>query len=322
MRLPKSAVAIAAGVLLALNSGSVAAQPRYSIVDLGESPGARAHGINDLGQIVGLFNGHPTVWDHGAVVDLDPQSGQTRFTNANAINNHGQIVGLEQMLTTSTAAIFWDSPTSPLQQIFTASGSQTKPHGNATAINDSGQIAGFSGDGAVLFENGTVTILTGTPDDLALGINSQGQVVGDSLGPDGNGVAVVWHDGTVTPLGKLAGTSQSQAMGINSHGEVVGTSDAHAVRWSSIADPTITDLGADSIARAINNSGQAVGEASGHAVVWDSGSAQPVPLGELPGTSQSSANAINSSGQIVGFSGNHAVLWQKRVGTQMYPAVN
>jgi probable HAF family extracellular repeat protein len=72
--------------------------------DLGDLGGnySEAHGINDLGQIVGYSTGGGTrgfLYENGAMLDLnaliDPASGW-RIQTGNDINNAGQIVGIAQ----------------------------------------------------------------------------------------------------------------------------------------------------------------------------------------------------------------------------------
>ena len=74
----------------------------------------------------------------------------------------------------------------------------------ATAINNVGQIAGYSDFGGVpsatLWSNGTVTDLG---EGRAFAINDAGQVVGSSdIG--GISTATLWSGGTVTDLGNSA----------------------------------------------------------------------------------------------------------------------
>jgi probable HAF family extracellular repeat protein len=58
---------------------------------LGANTHSYAKDINASDQIVGASNGHAFLWSQGVMTDLDP--GNSRLTEANAINDLGQIVG-------------------------------------------------------------------------------------------------------------------------------------------------------------------------------------------------------------------------------------
>jgi probable HAF family extracellular repeat protein len=166
----------------------------------------------------------------------------------------------------------------------------------------------------------------GGPSPVASGINSSGQVVGNSQN-SANTATYAFRTATNSPinpatdsLGTLGGTS-SYASGINASGQVVGTSDPtgnsidHAFRTApgSPINPTTDDLGTlggYSEASAINASGQVVGmsvtplPATLHHAFRSAPNGSPGPLvdlGTLGGT-YSVATGINDSGQVVGYS--------------------
>ena len=107
-----------------------------------------------------------------------------------------------------------------------------RPNSSAAALNDRGQAVGQSlaSNGRVhpvLWRDGRVTdlgVLQPGPNEMgiALDINTQGDVVGGSAGPDGQH-AVLWRDGDVIDLGTLDGHG-SFANAINDRGQIVGRS--------------------------------------------------------------------------------------------------
>jgi probable HAF family extracellular repeat protein len=170
----------------------------------------------------------------------------------------------------------------------------------------------------------TITDLGTLPGDLssaAYGINSAGQVVGES------GAHAFLYDGGMLDLGSLPGSMRSGATGINDTGQVVGWSgtlytEAHAFLYDG---GTMLDLGTlpgDTFSRAhgINGKGQIVGVShrndghTFHAFLWDG---TMTDLGTLPGETASSASGINDAGQVVGESGLHAFLYEGGVMTPL-----
>jgi len=194
----------------------------------------------------------------------------------------------------------------------------------AIGVNDSGQVAGASyptGSGQPHAVRWTGTI----PTDLGAGdgywINTSGQVAGFS--PEGASVqAVRWTGTTPTDLGPVS-SNESEAYSINDSGDVAGgyqtvTHIWQVVRWTGTTPASLDTLGGiQSGGNAINASGQIAGwsettNGNRHAVVWSG--TTPADLGTLGG-GYSSATGINSSGQVVGVSqtsGNgayHATLF-------------
>jgi probable HAF family extracellular repeat protein len=201
-----------------------------------------------------------------------------------------------------------------------------------TAINASGQVAGYAGTSndanpplhAFLYDVTAAPPLSdlgalgGAANSVARGFNDAGQVVGSSFNTlCSPGSHAFLYDGAATPamqdLGTLGGTD-SDAFGINASGQVVGSSttaaDAqHAFLYDPAATPAMQDLGtlggATSIARGINSAGRVVGGAytagnAQHAFLYDPAAAPAMQdLGTLGGMT-SIAVGINASGQVVG----------------------
>jgi probable HAF family extracellular repeat protein len=153
------------------------------------------------------------------------------------------------------------------------------------------------------------------PDGVAFGINNQGQAVGYSGTCIAANYAVLWENGTATPLPDL-GTPGAIAYAINGHNQIVGQAvnsegTALAAIWEN---NTVTSLGillpgdVASFATSINNRGQAVGSSFdstpswSHGLLWQNG--RMYDLNTLfPASSNLyviSASNINESGQIAG----------------------
>ena len=224
----------------------------------------------------------------------------------------------------------------------------------AAAINELGEVAGFSGDGpdafldwfgghAFRWRNGVMTDLG---EGAAWGINDRGQVVGHSRGVTnfgrgksfvGSYQAVLWQNGVrqVLDVGAADHCSEglrsdppcSWAYGINARGQVVGFGAGfHAFLWDN---GMTTDLGTlpggsqFSEAWAVNAQGQVVGNTTDfnrHAFLWQNGVMSD--LGTLPGRNESAATGINSRGQVVGNAYDsrglpHAFLWENGVMTDL-----
>ena len=150
----------------------------------------------------------------------------------------------------------------------------------------------------------------------ALGINNNGQIVGDSYDSAGHSHAFLYNNGAMQgamqDIGTLGGTGV-YAMAINDDGHIVGYSNIsgngsyHAFLYNS---ETMQDLGtlpglSNSIAYAINKSGLVVGASGnnggngpGHGFFYSGGTMQD--LGALPGFSNDGASAINNYGQVAG----------------------
>lgn len=164
----------------------------------------------------------------------------------------------------------------------------------------------------------------------ANGINSQGEVVGESETATGAVHAFLYRAGELTDLGALLGTDESRALAISDTGLVVGTMGrsafyGNAFVWSATGG-TI-DLG-PGVAYAVNSSDQVVGET----VVQD-GKTVPfvfrdangnnaldpeerILLGTLGGDADNAALDINDRGVVVGrcseasvAAATHAVRW-------------
>ena len=200
--------------------------------------------------------------------------------------------------------------------------------GRGLAINNSGQVAGYAGDRAVLYSGGSITYLgtLGGTNSYGVGIDGSGQVVGYSQLADADLRAFLYTGGVMTDLlGPLSG-SESIAFDINSSGLVVGYSNSpgdprsgpRAFVYNTITG-TMTDLGptGSGVNVSINDSGQVVA-----GPFLYTGTSKTY-LGNLGG-SNSGGYGINDSGQVVGYStltdtgyGYHAFLYSSGLMTDL-----
>jgi hypothetical protein len=122
----------------------------------------------------------------------------------------------------------------------------------AFAINDVGEVAGFTGGNAVIWQNGVVTnnlgqFKRGTP--IPTGINHAGQVVGWAIGADKlNSLAWVWTGSAkIQDLNNLipnkpGWTELESAWGINDTGTIVGQGQITPGVWHGfLLTPKISD---------------------------------------------------------------------------------
>ena len=212
-------------------------------------------------------------------------------------------------------------------------------NGQASAINNRGEVVGFAEDGAVdstcpagttnnrialsaLWENGkaqALPLVGSDVDGFALGINDRGQAVGYSGNCTTATHAVMWQDKTAFVLQDLGGAGSNFAYVISNRGQIagqIGTADGttfHAGAWLNGADGAVTDLGVlpedfAAFATGINNRGQVVGnnfDSSfnwSHGFIWQNG--VMTDLNTLISADSNlfiiSASNINDLGQISG----------------------
>lgn len=208
-------------------------------------------------------------------------------------------------------------------------------NGEAFAINNRGQIAGFvqtslTDSGCppyqttvgAIWDHGTIhplLPLNRDPDAEANGINSRGLAVGYSGTCTLASSAVVWIHGDAVALPNL-GVPGAIAWAMNDHGMIAGealnpagTVDATLWRRTGPQSFTVTDLhvlpgDAGAMATGINNRGQVVGstwDASGnwsHAFIWQNGVMTDLNTLFPPGLNlrATMGNTINNRGQITG----------------------
>jgi probable HAF family extracellular repeat protein len=321
--------AVIPGVLCLLLSGATSVSALvfptvfYSVTDLGIAgcPQAIGNAINANGDVAGFYipsmanySQRAFVYRNGTTRDLGTLYDGARMY-ATGINATGQIVGWAYTTSHEYHAFLDDNGTMTDLGILPGG----YPDAQARAINDSGQIVGYSSargsSHAFLYSNGSMVDL-GTPpgcgSSCANAINASGQVVGYGDTPAGNNHAFLYSNGHMTYLGSLGGAN-SEATGINARGQVVGWagtgSAGHAFLYD---DGTMIDLGAlngavNSRAEGINSSGEVVGSSHivGHtdrAFLYSNGTMHALNdmIDPASGWDIIWANAINDNGWIAG----------------------
>ena len=345
-------------IVLACFSDAVA-QVSYTVTDLGDLNGGNlgcAMAVNDRGwteimygteidplQVGPLVKGRAGVNIEGLKIDLGTLGGKNSWTNYGGINEQGEAVGLaetdvpdpdgEDVCAFGThltcRPFFWKN--GHMSALPTVGGN----NGQASAINNGGQIAGFAQTtvtdsgcppyqttSAVIWKNGKVQQALPTvgsdPDGVAFGINNQGQAVGYSGTCTAANHAVLWENGTANSLPNL-GVEGALAVGINDQGQIVGqvasadSTAAYGALWQNPPNYTITSLNTlpgdfYSFAEGINNQGQIVGSTQlengdwSHAFIWQDGVMTDLNTLFPAGSNlyATMANKINEHGQISG----------------------
>jgi probable HAF family extracellular repeat protein len=313
--------------------GNAFSQVSYKVSDLGALGNdnlACAMSINNEGWVViqdarmvsgqqdnaggKILRARDAIEINGSQFDLGTLGGHNSWMNWGEINDFGQIVGYSETAVPDPngedVCTFGTQLTCRpfVWQFFHMSALPTLGgnNGQASAINNRGQIVGFAEDGTVdsscsvgktnnrtqlpvLWENGKPKALpTGTdPSGNALWINDNGQIVGFTGPCAATNHAVVWDNNNMSTL--LDNGTGAEAFGNNNRGQIVGF------------------VGADS---GIPN-----------AALWQNDTL--TNLGLLPGDFGGIASGINDKGQVVGsnfdsqFNWNHAFIWQNNVMTDL-----
>ena len=341
--------------------GNAFAQARYKVQDLGvQHPDnlGMAMGLNNYGWTLNmeqlldpfsislsahLVSGTDTITIGELNIPLGTLGGKNSSINWNGINDPGDAVGMSETSVPdpngedlcgfgthlTCLPFFWHN--GHMYALPTVGGN----NGQASAVNNFGQVAGYAENGAVdstcppgitnnrvdlpvmwTKRNAQALPTIGTdPDGVAFGINNQGQTVGYSGTCTTANYAVLWENGTATPLADL-GTPGAIAYAINAHNQIVGQAvNSEGTPLAAIwQNNTVTALGillpgdVASFATSINNRGQVVGSSFdstpgwSHGLLWQNG--RMYDLNTLfPASSNLyviSASNINESGQIAG----------------------
>jgi probable HAF family extracellular repeat protein len=315
---------------------SAIAQESYKVIDLGALGNdnlACAMSINNEGWVViqdasmvpgqqdnaggTILKARDALGINGFQFDLGTLGGQNSWMNWGEINDFGQIVGYSETAVPDPngedVCTFGTHLTCRpfIWQFFHMSALPTLGgnNGQASAINNRGQIVGFAEDGTVdsscpagktnnrtqlpvLWENGKAkakALPTGNdPSGNALWINDKGQIVGFTGACAATSHAVVWHHDNVSTLPD--NKTGAEAFGNNNRGQIVG--------FVGAPDSGIPN-----------------------AALWQND--MLINLGLLPGDLGGIASGINDKGQVVGSNfdsqgnWNHAFIWQNNVMTDL-----
>ena len=269
-----------------------------------------------------LLNGRVLIDVGGFKMALGTLGGQNSWMNWGEINDFGQVVGYSEtdvpdpngedicgFGTHLTCRPFlWQFP--HMRALPTLGGN----NGEASAINNRGQIVGMA-------ENGIVD--SSCPPDAT---NNRIQL------------PVLWKKRNhgrykAQALPTVDRDPDGFAFWINNKGQAVGRSNncslsiSHAVSWENGSASALPDFGTGAGAQNINDQGQivgSVGSADGKTTtgaLWQNGTLTVLKL--LPGDIGGIAFGNNSKGQVVGgswdshFNWSHAFIWQDNVMTDL-----
>lgn len=251
------------------------------------------------------------------IVDLGTLGGSV--SNAQGINDHGQVVGYSTTAAGEGHAFLWSG--GRMRDLGTLGGSYSV----ALDINNHGDVVGYSitaaGEGyPFLWSGGRMTNLGGLYCS-ARAINDRGQVVGNCRGRP-----VLWWRGRMTDLTEQGLAPYATVWDINNAGQFVGgyptaAGEFHGYRWQHGQVLDLGTLATDSSeAIAVNRRGQVAGRGGGtdgylHAFLWSDG--RMTDIGTLDGGQYSEATGLNNRGQVVGLAntggGLRGFVWQHGV---------
>jgi probable HAF family extracellular repeat protein len=219
----------------------------------------KAHGINNLGQLVGAsktssptFVLHAVLWQ---IKDAAPQDlgflgkgAYVDYSEAFGINDLGHVVG-NSALGTAIRGFLWRDGS----MINLSSLSGTVSEGtSAVAVNNNGLVVGRSNIFPVTWKydvaNSSSTpviqqlpIPTGFFTAVPTAVNDSADVAGYAGAPNIDAHAILWRNRQAVDLGVWPGGHYSVATGINNLGQIVGTGTIagdnldHALLWTVVA---------------------------------------------------------------------------------------
>jgi probable HAF family extracellular repeat protein len=349
-------------------SGNAFAQQSYKITDLGvvnsKNNFSMVMGLNNQGWAENMdgfvnppetststtiANGRAVISIYGLNIDLGTlgKPDGNSWTQYGGINDRGEAVGFSETADpdpngedvcgfgTHLACVPFLWRDGHMSALPTLGGN----NGQASAINNRGEVVGFAEDGAVdptcpddktnnrielpaLWERGKAEALPLVGNDLGgfpQGINDEGQAVGYTGNCGAATHAVMWKDKTAFQLKDLGGAGSNAAYAINNRGQIagqVGTGDGaifYGAVWQHGADGPVTKIDLvpgdfAAFATGINNRGQVVGNdfdstySWAHGFIWQDGVATDLNtlISEGSNLYIIAASNINERGQISG----------------------
>jgi len=321
---------------------------RYKLVDIGTFGGPDSYfifgvGLNRHGQAAGAaatptpdpfspicifpdcFVGHAFRWQDGVSTDLGALPGANN-SGVSGINAHGTVAGVSENGLVDPVINFpelepvvWKS--GRIIDLGTFGGT----FGQANAINDRGQVAGFATNTIPVPMSGGIPVsIAKVGCDVDLAVPTQTR-------------AFIWEGGSIQDLGTLGGTD-SCAVLINERGQVAGYSftdlstnpPVHPFLWQHGTMQDLGTLGGTfALTFGLNNRGEVAGlsflagDSVSHPFLWHRG--QIIDLGTLGGDT-GNAESLNDDAEVVGEADlpgpsgsqlHHAFLWKHGVMTDL-----
>jgi probable HAF family extracellular repeat protein len=214
----------------------------------------RAHGINNLGQLVGTgkeagphFYTHAVLWPNKETpaVDLGFLGAGTplNYSEAFGVNDVSHVVGTSALGSQLRGFLWRNGQMIDLGALSGQSASE------ACAINNNGLIAGKSNFYPVTWQYSIANpaspptirplpIPSGFFSATPTAVNDSGDIVGYAGSPNIDAHAILWRNGIAIDLGVWPGGHYSVARGINNLGQIVGTGTIagdnldHALMWT------------------------------------------------------------------------------------------
>lgn len=214
---------------------TTAQSPLFTSENFPKSQQTQVTGINNFGLTVGFWadgkgDNFGFVDNHGtfaSVSDPDTPTGTPAVNQLLGVNDDGQAVGFYQGGSGNAHSYIYDITKATFQKV-TIAGSNNV---TATGINDAGVIAGFYQNGVVtdgFIDNaGSITTLTGPTGATAteaLGLNNEGQVVGQYTDASGSTHGFLYNvaAGTYATIDDPNANGMTVVNGINDLGQLVG----------------------------------------------------------------------------------------------------
>jgi probable HAF family extracellular repeat protein len=199
---------------------------------LPEATWAEALAINNRGQVAVVdYDAWPAqayLWEEGTLVDMGLTTAQGPGPSNDsfhglALNERGDVIGDDHE---------WPSPQ---KSFFWSRGRRTALSFRATALNSRGQAVGES----FLWEEGVLTDLgsLGGGNTMARAINDLGQVAGYSYTDTGDRHVFLWERGRMEDLGDVPNSFALDVIGLDEQGDVLAVSGVVVWRLRRNSEP-------------------------------------------------------------------------------------